>query len=111
MAISAAAASKLHSNNSYRWVQSTKPASPAGGAALPSGLQYQNRSAWPRESHTMNRHLRKQPTRNQCRSRLSSHSSLSSHISTRELEVKRPADRTTNETFHFRPVQISFSEA
>ena len=28
----------------------------------------------------MNRHLRKQPTRNQCRSRLSSLNSLSSHI-------------------------------
>jgi hypothetical protein len=63
---------------------------PTGGRPLPSGLRYQNRSAWPRESHTMNRHLRKQPTRNQCRSRLSSLSSLSSHISTREQGVNVP---------------------
>jgi hypothetical protein len=63
---------------------------PSGAVPIPSGLRYQNRSAWPRESHTMNRHLRKQPTRNQCKSRLSSLSSLSSHISTRELEVNVP---------------------
>jgi hypothetical protein len=70
-----------------RWVQSTKPAGLPGAAPLPSGLPYQNRSAWPGKSHTLNRQLRKQPTRNQCRSRLSSLSSLSSHISTGELDV------------------------
>ena len=39
-AISAAAASKPHSNNSYRWVPSTKPAGRPGAAPLPSGLPY-----------------------------------------------------------------------
>jgi Protein of unknown function (DUF1501) len=38
----------------------------------------------------MNRPLRKQPTRSQCRSRLSSLTSLSSHISTGKLEVNVP---------------------
>ena len=45
---------------------------PTGGAPLPSGLRYQNLNAWPRQSHTMNRQLRKKPTRNQCGSRLHS---------------------------------------
>jgi hypothetical protein len=89
-AISAAAASKPHSNISYRWVQSTKAAGLPRAARLPSGLQYQDRSAWPGKSHTMNRPLRKQSTRNPCRSRLSSLTSLSSHISTRKLEVNVP---------------------
>jgi hypothetical protein len=55
----------------------------------------------------MNRHLRKQSTRNQCTSRLSS---LSSHISTGELEVKlrytdhyrlpEAVEKELNATFH-----------
>lgn len=82
MAISAAAASTQHSNNSYRWAQSNKAAPcPAGAGPRPCGLRLQNRNVWPRESHTMNRHLRKQPTKNRCSSRLSS---LNSHISTGE---------------------------
>ena len=85
-----AALAKPHSNNSYHWVRSTKAAGRPAAAPLPSGLPYRNRSAWPGKSHMMNRQLRKQPTRSQCRSRLSSLSSLSSHISTGNLEGNAP---------------------
>ena len=43
-AVSAAAASKPHSNNSYRWVQSTQAASLPGAAPRHSGQRYQNPS-------------------------------------------------------------------
>jgi hypothetical protein len=78
-AISAAAASKPHSNNSYRWVPSTKAAGRPGVALPTSGPPHQGRSAWPVKGHTMNRPLKKQTTRSPCRSRFSS---PSSHIST-----------------------------
>ena len=39
-AISAVAASKPHSNNSYHWVQSTKTVTQPRAAPRPSGLRY-----------------------------------------------------------------------
>src|ERR1700722_13822545 len=70
-----------HSNNSYRWVQSSKATSPPGDGPLPSGPLQQKRNPSAEKRQLMNRRPRTRQMKNQCRSRLSSHSSLSSHIS------------------------------
>jgi hypothetical protein len=63
-------------------VQFTKArASLAAAGPLSSGLRNQNPNSWRRDL-TMARQLRKQPARNRSRSRLSSLSSHTSHIST-----------------------------
>ena len=82
-ATSAATASTPHSNNSYRWVQSFKATSPPGDGPLPSGPPQQKRNPSAEKRQLMNRRPRTRQMRNQCSSRLSSHSSLSSHISAR----------------------------
>src|ERR1700722_9511176 len=80
-----------HSNNSYRWVQSSKPTSPPGDGPLPSGPLQQKRNPWAEKRQRMNRRPRTRQMKNQCKRRLSSHSSLSSHIS---AQPSSPAQRT-----------------